>query len=79
ISEKYGANTVWVYPPVPATGLVKQGAGFRFAAVNGFGLGTFYNWYGDLPIAHPMTWNVQTEEHEFKDVLDTNYAIIWGS
>lgn len=79
ISAKYGKNTVWIYPPVPATGLVKQGAGFRFASVNGFGIGTFYNWYGDLPIAHPMTWNVQTEEHEFKDVLNTKYAIIWGS
>ncbi|WP_128003428.1 molybdopterin-dependent oxidoreductase [Piscinibacter defluvii] len=79
ISAKYGANTVWVYPPVPATGIVKQGAGFRFASVNGFGLGTFYNWYGDLPLAHPITWNVQTEEHEFKDVLNTKYAIIWGS
>lgn len=79
ISEKYGKETVWVYPPVPATGIVKQGAGFRFASVNGFGLGTFYNWYGDLPIAHPMTWNVQTEEHEFRDVLNTKYAFIWGS
>lgn len=79
ISAKYGKNTVWVYPPVPATGIVKQGAGFRFASVNGFGLGTFYNWYGDLPIAHPMTWNVQTEEHEFLDALNTKYAIIWGS
>lgn len=79
ISAKYGKETVWIYPPVPATGIVKQGAGFRFAAVNGFGIGTFYNWYGDLPISHPMTWNVQTEEHEFRDVLNTKYAIIWGS
>ncbi|MFO1330090.1 MAG: molybdopterin-dependent oxidoreductase [Rubrivivax sp.] len=79
ISAKYGANTVWVYPPVPATGIVKQGAGFRFASVNGFGLGTFYNWYGDLPLAHPITWNVQTEEHEFKDVLNSRYIAIWGS
>lgn len=79
ISEKYGKETVWIYPPVPATGIVKQGAGFRFAAVNGFGIGTFYNWYGDLPLAHPITWNVQTEEHEFKDVQNTKYAIIWGS
>ena len=79
ISAKYGAKAVWIYPPVPATGIVKQGAGFRFAAVNAFGIGTFYNWYGDLPLAHPITWNVQTEEHEFKDVLNTKYAIIWGS
>jgi nitrate reductase / nitrite oxidoreductase, alpha subunit len=79
ISAKYGKKTVWIYPPVPATGLVKQGAGFRFASSNGFGIGTFYNWYGDLPLAHPITWNVQTEEHEFKDVLNTKYAIIWGS
>ena len=64
---------------MPATGLVKQGAGFRFASSNGFGIGTFYNWYGDLPLAHPITCNVQTEEHEFKDVLNTKYAIIWGS
>ncbi len=79
IAAKYGPETVWVYPPVPATGIVKQGAGFRFASVNGFGIGTFYNWYGDLPLAHPITWNVQTEEHEFLDVLNTRYAIIWGS
>lgn len=79
ISAKYGKETIWIYPPVPATGIVKQGAGFRFASVNGFGLGTFYNWYGDLPLAHPITWNVQTEEHEFKDVQNTKYAIIWGS
>jgi len=79
IAAKYGQNTVWIYPPVPATGIAKQGAGFRFASVNGFGIGTFYNWYGDLPLAHPITWNVQTEEHEFKDVLNTKYAIIWGS
>ncbi len=79
ISEKYGSETVWVYPPVPATGLVKQGAGFRFASVNRFGIGTFYNWYGDLPLAHPITWNVQTEEHEFLDMLNTRYCIIWGS
>jgi nitrate reductase alpha subunit len=79
IAAKYGQNTIWIYPPVPATGIAKQGAGFRFASVNGFGIGTFYNWYGDLPLAHPITWNVQTEEHEFKDVLNTKYAIIWGS
>lgn len=79
ISAKYGKETVWIYPPVPATGIVKQGAGFRFAAVNGFGIGTFYNWYGDLPLADPITWNVQTEEHEFKDVQNMKYAIIWGS
>jgi anaerobic selenocysteine-containing dehydrogenase len=79
IGGKYGNDTVWVFPPVPATGLVRQGAGTRFAAVNGFGIGTFYNWYGDLPLSHPITWNVQTEEHEFKDVLNTRYCIIWGS
>lgn len=79
IAAKYGQNTIWIYPPVPATGLAKQGAGFRFASSNGFGIGTFYNWYGDLPLAHPITWNVQTEEHEFLDVLNTKYAIIWGS
>ncbi|PLX36792.1 MAG: hypothetical protein C0606_13355 [Hyphomicrobiales bacterium] len=79
INEKYGPKAVWIYPPVPATGLVKQGAGFRFAAVNGFGIGTFYNWYGDLPIAHPMTWNVQTEEHELMDVQNSKYVIMWGS
>jgi anaerobic selenocysteine-containing dehydrogenase len=79
IGSRYGNDTVWVFPPVPATGLVRQGAGIRFAAVNGFGLGTFYNWYGDLPLAHPITWNVQTEEHEFKDVLNSRYCIIWGS
>jgi len=79
IGATYGNDTIWVYPPVPATGLVRQGAGIRFAAVNGFGLGTFYNWYGDLPLAHPITWNVQTEEHEFKDVLNTRYCIVWGS
>ena len=79
ISEKYGKNTVWIYPPVPATGLVKQGAGFRFASVNGFGIGTFYNWYGDLPLAHPITWNVQTEEHELMDVQNSKYVIMWGS
>lgn len=79
ISQKYGSKTVWIYPPVPATGLVKQGAGFRFASANSFGIGTFYNWYGDLPLAHPITWNVQTEEHEFLDLINTKYAIIWGS
>lgn len=79
VAAKYGQNTIWIYPPVPATGIAKQGAGFRFAASNGFGIGTFYNWYGDLPLAHPITWNVQTEEHEFKDILNTKYAIIWGS
>jgi anaerobic selenocysteine-containing dehydrogenase len=79
ISEKYGSNTVWLYPPVPATGIIKQGAGVRFASVNSFGIGTFFNWYGDLPLAHPMTWNVKSEEHEFRDVLNSKYAIIWGS
>lgn len=79
ISKEYGSKAVWIYPPVPATGLVKQGAGFRFASVNSFGIGTFYNWYGDLPLAHPITWNVQTEEHEFLDWINTKYAIIWGS
>ena len=79
ISEKYGSDTIWIYPPVPATGLVKQGAGFRFASVNKFGIGTFYNWYGDLPLAHPITWNVQTEEHEIMDVQNSKYVIMWGS
>lgn len=79
ISEKYGSDTVWIYPPVPATGLIKQGAATRFAAVNSFGIGTFFNWYGDLPLSHPMTWNVKSEEHEFRDILNTKYAIIWGS
>jgi anaerobic selenocysteine-containing dehydrogenase len=79
IGGAFGNDAVWVYPPVPATGLVRQGAGTRFAAVNGFGLGTFYDWYGDLPLAHPMTWNVQTEEHELKDVLNSRYIVVWGS
>ena len=79
ISETHGSKAIWIYPPVPATGVVKQGAGFRFASVNKFGIGTFYNWYGDLPLAHPITWNVQTEEHEFLDALNTKYCILWGS
>ncbi|PLX32688.1 MAG: hypothetical protein C0605_17695 [Hyphomicrobiales bacterium] len=79
ISAKYGSKAVWIYPPVPATGIVKQGAGFRFASVNKFGIGTFYNWYGDLPLAHPITWNVQTEEHEIMDVQNSKYVIMWGS
>ena len=79
ITKKYGSEAVWIYPPVPATGVVKQGAGFRFASVNKFGIGTFYNWYGDLPLAHPITWNVQTEEHELMDVQNSRYVILWGS
>lgn len=76
ISAKYGKETV-DHPPVPATGIVKQGAGSPAAAQR------YLVWHLYTvrwrPAAGASTWNVQTEEHEFKDVQNTKYAIIWGS
>mgnify|MGYP000215083020 CR=1 FL=1 len=80
IIEKYGADTIAFFSPIPAYNYISAGAGYRLANVLGAtGPLSFYDWYCDLPPGEPMVWATQTEEAEELDWTYAKLIIMWGA
>ncbi|MDK2372891.1 MAG: molybdopterin-dependent oxidoreductase [Candidatus Korarchaeota archaeon] len=80
IVEKYGADTIVFFSPIPAYNYISAGAGYRLANLLGAsGPLSFYDWYCDLPPGEPITWGTQTEESEEWDWTRAKLLILWGS
>ncbi|MDT3697832.1 MAG: molybdopterin-dependent oxidoreductase [Thermincola sp.] len=79
IAEKDGTDHVFLFSPIPAMSMVSAGAGFRFGSLSGSVVGSFYDWYCDLPPGEPMIWGYMTETCESWDWTNSRYIILWGA
>ncbi len=79
VMNNYGPESVAVSVQVPGTGYVHKGALIRLASMFGWSALHGYTMNGDLPIFWPMTFGVQTEEHESLEWANAKYIAIFGS
>ncbi|KKM12074.1 hypothetical protein SY88_05345 [Clostridiales bacterium PH28_bin88] len=79
VAEKHGTDAVFLYSVIPAMSMLSAGAGYRFGSLTGCVVGSFYDWYSDLPPGEPMIWGVQTESCESWDWANSRYIILWGA
>lgn len=78
-TKKYGPDRVVGFSPIPAMSMISYSAGARYLSLIGGVLGSFYDWYGDLPPASPMVWGEQTDVPESADWYNAGYILVWGS
>lgn len=79
IAEKDGTDHVFLFSPIPAMSWLSAGSGYRFGSLTGSVVGSFYDWYCDLPPGEPMTWGYMTETCESWDWANSRYIILWGA
>jgi anaerobic selenocysteine-containing dehydrogenase len=79
IIHRYRPESVAVSFQVPGTGYIQKGAMMRFASMFGMSCLHAYPMNGDLPMFWPMTFGVQTEEHEAREWTNSRYIGIFGS
>src|SRR4029078_1276828 len=67
------------FSPIPAMSMISYAAGARYLSLLGGVCLCFYDWYGDLPPASPMTWGEQTDVPESADWYNAGFLMLWGS
>ncbi|ABO09323.1 respiratory nitrate reductase alpha subunit apoprotein [Pyrobaculum calidifontis JCM 11548] len=77
--KKYGPDRIYGFTPIPAMSPVSYAAGARFIELIGGVMGSFYDWYADLPPASPQMWGEQTDVPESADWFHAQYMIVWGT
>ena len=77
--KKYGPDRIYGFTPIPAMSPVSYAAGARFIELIGGAMGSFYDWYCDLPPASPQMWGEQTDVPESADWFHAQYMIVWGT
>ncbi|AFA39876.1 respiratory nitrate reductase, alpha subunit [Pyrobaculum oguniense TE7] len=77
--KKYGPDRIYGFTPIPAMSPVSYAAGARFIELIGGAMGSFYDWYADLPPASPQMWGEQTDVPESADWFHAQYMIVWGT
>jgi nitrate reductase alpha subunit len=77
--KKYGPDRIFGFTPIPAMSPVSYAAGARFIELIGGAMGSFYDWYCDLPPASPQMWSEQTDVPESADWFHAQYMIVWGT
>ncbi|AET32223.1 nitrate reductase subunit alpha [Pyrobaculum ferrireducens] len=77
--KKYGPDRIYGFTPIPAMSPVSYAAGARFIELIGGAMGSFYDWYADLPPASPQMWGEQTDVPESADWYHAQYMIVWGT
>ncbi len=58
---------------------VSYASGARFIELIGGSMGSFYDWYADLPPASPQVWGEQTDVPESADWFNAAYIINFGT
>lgn len=79
VAQKHGTDHVFLFSVIPAMSPLSAGAGYRFGSLTGCVVGSFYDWYSDLPPGEPMIWGYQTESCEAWDWANSRYIILWGA
>ena len=77
--QKYGADHLASFSPIPAMSMVSFISGHRFNNLLGGTMLSFYEWYHDLPHVMPMMWGDQTDVHEAADWYQSAYWMVIGS
>ncbi len=77
--KKHGPDRIYGFTPIPAMSPVSYAAGARFIELIGGVMGSFYDWYCDLPPASPQMWGEQTDVPESADWFHAQYMIVWGT
>ena len=77
--KKWGPDRIYGFSPIPAMSMISYASGARYLSLLGAGVGSFYDWYADLPAASPQTWGEQTDVPESADWYNSTYIIVCGS
>ncbi|HPE72058.1 MAG TPA: molybdopterin-dependent oxidoreductase, partial [Candidatus Competibacter sp.] len=78
-AKQYGPDRIYGFSPIPAMSMVSYAAGSRYLSLIGGAVGSFYDWYCDLPPASPMVWGEQTDVPESADWYNSTFLMMWGS
>ena len=77
--KEYGPDRIFGFTPIPAMSPVSYASGARFIELIGGSMGSFYDWYADLPPASPQIWGEQTDVPESADWFNAAYIINFGT
>ncbi len=77
--KKYGPDRIFGFTPIPAMSPVSYASGARFIELIGGAMGSFYDWYADLPPASPQVWGEQTDVPESADWFNAAYIMNFGT
>jgi nitrate reductase alpha subunit len=59
--------------------MVSYASGARYLSLIGGVVGSFYDWYCDLPPSSPQVFGEQTDVPESADWYNSTYLVLWGS
>ncbi|HHS48478.1 MAG TPA: nitrate reductase subunit alpha, partial [Desulfurella acetivorans] len=77
--KKYGPDRIFGFSPIPAMSMVSYASGARYLSLIGGAVGSFYDWYCDLPPSSPQVFGEQTDVPESADWYNSTYLVLWGS
>ncbi len=77
--KKYGPDRIFGFTPIPAMSPVSYASGARLIELIGGSMGSFYDWYADLPPASPQVWGEQTDVPESADWFNAAYIMNFGT
>ncbi len=77
--KTYGPDRIFGFSPIPAMSMVSYASGARYLSLIGGAVGSFYDWYCDLPPSSPQVFGEQTDVPESADWYNSTYLMLWGS
>ena len=77
--KTYGPDRNISFSPIPAMSQISYSSGARYHQLMGGVSLSFYDYYTDLPNAHPQVWGEQTDVGESADWYNTGYVVITGA
>src|SRR3989337_3274053 len=77
--KKYGPDRNISFSPIPAMSQISYASGARYHQLIGGMSMSFYDYYTDLPNAHPQVWGEQTDVAESADWYHSGYVVITGA
>src|SRR3990170_849707 len=77
--KKYGPDRNISFSPIPAMSQISYASGARYHQMIGGVSMSFYDYYTDLPSAHPQVWGEQTDVSESADWHHSGYVIVTGA
>ena len=77
--KKYGPDRNISFSPIPAMSQISYASGARYHQMIGGVSMSFYDYYTDLPSAHPEVWGEQTDVSESADWYHSGYVVVTGA
>lgn len=77
--KKYGPDRNISFSVIPAMSQISYASGARYHQLIGGVSMSFYDYYTDLPNAHPEVWGEQTDVSESADWYNSGYVVIVGA